>query len=322
MKKVIIIGSGLSGISAALELKKNNIDVLVIDKARNIGGRICSKISNEYIFNHGAQYFTAKTESFSNILIKANSDESLKKWKIYNNYDVYVGNPNMRSFIHWFSKGINFIKNTEIINIKYDKKNKFFYLRSIDKEFKADALIITAPAPQTAKLIYNIDKNFSSKIDCVEYNPCWTVMLKFKTNLKFSFLKTKNSNISFAVSEGFKLRDKNQNLITIHSNEVFANLNLYKKKEVVENLLINEFITEFRFNKKDIELIKSHRWLYSKVKKPIEKGTPFISKTLPFSVAGDWHPGIYDNNEGNGTRAEDAFLSGKDSVNSLINNYF
>ena len=64
MKNIIIIGSGLSGISAAYEFKKNNIDVIILDKARNAGGRICSKISSDYCFNHGAQYLTAYSTFF------------------------------------------------------------------------------------------------------------------------------------------------------------------------------------------------------------------------------------------------------------------
>ena len=65
-KKVLVIGSGIAGISASLKLKTYGIDSIIIDKGRFIGGRISSretKDNNEtnYFF-HGAQFFTAKTK--------------------------------------------------------------------------------------------------------------------------------------------------------------------------------------------------------------------------------------------------------------------
>ena len=45
---LLIIGSGISGLSAALEAKKYFKNVLIIDKGYHSGGRICSKKINSF----------------------------------------------------------------------------------------------------------------------------------------------------------------------------------------------------------------------------------------------------------------------------------
>ena len=43
MKNVVIIGSGLSGLSCAYYLKKNGINTAIYDQSNQIGGRIFSE---------------------------------------------------------------------------------------------------------------------------------------------------------------------------------------------------------------------------------------------------------------------------------------
>ena len=42
-KKVIIIGSGIAGISSSLKLKSYGIDSIILDKGNFIGGRISTR---------------------------------------------------------------------------------------------------------------------------------------------------------------------------------------------------------------------------------------------------------------------------------------
>ena len=70
-KKVIIIGSGIAGISSSLKLKSYGINSIIVDKGNFIGGRISTRqVNNGTIsyFFHGAQFFTAKTQEFKKII--------------------------------------------------------------------------------------------------------------------------------------------------------------------------------------------------------------------------------------------------------------
>ena len=55
MRRVAVIGAGLSGLVAARELRECS-EVTVFEKSHGYGG--------DFEFNHGAQYFTARSRAF------------------------------------------------------------------------------------------------------------------------------------------------------------------------------------------------------------------------------------------------------------------
>lgn len=60
MKKVIVIGAGLGGLSAAVRLAKSGFDVTVLEKNAAIGGKVNYIESNGYKFDTGASLLTMR----------------------------------------------------------------------------------------------------------------------------------------------------------------------------------------------------------------------------------------------------------------------
>lgn len=58
MKKVIIIGAGLGGLSAACRLAKSGFSVTILEKNDSVGGKVNSVESNGYKFDTGASLIT------------------------------------------------------------------------------------------------------------------------------------------------------------------------------------------------------------------------------------------------------------------------
>ena len=71
-KKILVIGSGIAGISASRKLKSYGLETIVVDKGDFIGGRIATHIkekeNNKFTFFHGAQFFTARSKNFNQLL--------------------------------------------------------------------------------------------------------------------------------------------------------------------------------------------------------------------------------------------------------------
>ena len=80
MDKVAIIGAGLSGLALANKLK-NHFEVVVFEKSRGYGGRVATRRSGEFIFDHGAQFFKAKTEEFSNYIKPMIDQDIIDVWR-------------------------------------------------------------------------------------------------------------------------------------------------------------------------------------------------------------------------------------------------
>ena len=84
----IIVGSGLSGLTIANILSKNGLKTIVVDKGRKAGGRMSHGVmnrsevgGNEFKYDHGAQFFTSKSEAFKTLLTNSSVNNQLANWE-------------------------------------------------------------------------------------------------------------------------------------------------------------------------------------------------------------------------------------------------
>jgi len=78
--KIAIIGAGLSGLTAAHYLKDSH-DITIFEKARGVGGRMSTRYADPYQFDHGAQYFTARSRAFQGFLKPHIESGLVKDWQ-------------------------------------------------------------------------------------------------------------------------------------------------------------------------------------------------------------------------------------------------
>ncbi|MDX6766989.1 MAG: NAD(P)-binding protein [Candidatus Methylacidiphilales bacterium] len=65
---IAVIGAGMAGVAAARVLHDAGCRVVVFEKSRGFGGRCATKRWREHRVDHGAQYFTRRTEPFRKAL--------------------------------------------------------------------------------------------------------------------------------------------------------------------------------------------------------------------------------------------------------------
>ena len=120
-KKILIIGSGIAGISSSLKLKSFGLESTIIDKGNFIGGRvgtreIKSKDNSNYFF-HGAQFFTAKSDNFQNIVQNGINNGYIKEYGSFLP-PRYRGFKSMRDFLINLSQDLNIIQNVKVTHLK------------------------------------------------------------------------------------------------------------------------------------------------------------------------------------------------------------
>ena len=136
MIKIAIIGAGLSGLSAAYLLKEY-ADITVFEKSRGVSGRMSTRRSEPYFFDHGAQYFTARTKAFQDFIEPLVNQGIIERWNpCYVKFDGnkiierknwseeeprYIGSPGMSEISKFLAKDINVKINKKIISINYKK---------------------------------------------------------------------------------------------------------------------------------------------------------------------------------------------------------
>ena len=98
---VIIIGGGLSGIKSFVDLKKNGLSVLMIEKSSYIGGRAFSfkdPLTGNYIDN-GQHVIVGACKEYLNLLEETNNEENFIKIKKLNMHLHITTQP-----IQWLDK--------------------------------------------------------------------------------------------------------------------------------------------------------------------------------------------------------------------------
>ena len=81
MKKpsIAVVGAGFSGIILAQKLK-NIGEVKIFEKSRGVGGRMASRVKDDFSFDFGAQFFYAKTTEFQKFLKPFIAQKILNSW--------------------------------------------------------------------------------------------------------------------------------------------------------------------------------------------------------------------------------------------------
>ncbi len=61
----LIVGAGLAGLTAARRLASTGARTVLVDKAKSVGGRLATRRLGDANLDHGAQFFTVRSEDFA-----------------------------------------------------------------------------------------------------------------------------------------------------------------------------------------------------------------------------------------------------------------
>lgn len=272
MFDVLIIGAGISGLTAALNLKKMGKTVAVFDKGNGVGGRTATRRVSvgdvEYAFDYGCSEFQISdpraVEWFSHLqsvpefpLIKRGSD------------GLYFEH-GMRSLAEWMAGELTdnaeenrLFKRTKITSVEFEEHQ--WIVSNGDASWQGQHLIITTPAPQAVELLKNSSVNDSIVHDLksIRYQPSWVVLTTFEQQIPADLLSefihfdpdlvSVVDNYRRGVSEGFAC------------NFHFANSWSRDYLEATCDQVEHDFIR--RWNRKmsafPLQTLKAHRWRYA-----------------------------------------------------------
>jgi hypothetical protein len=321
--KVAIIGSGISGLTIARYLREE-LDVTIYEKSRGVGGRIATRRSDPFIFDHGAQYFLIKNKEFEEFVSPYIKSGLIKRWdanfKEIKDYKViasrkwnssfphYVGTPTMNHFCKVLSEDLDIRKNAKILKaVKSDKGWNLFNDQGGESEC-FDWLITTVPSVQANEIMPK-SVSFFDKISSINMSACFTLMLGFETdlNLPFESAMIHNDYISWiSVNSSKPDRPKDFSMV-VQSTNRWANKNLSVSRDVVLKKMIDEASKVADRDLGEAVHIDLHGWRYANA--PKRDLSTFIDHNNRISACGDWcmHG-----------RVESAFLSGRETAKKIL----
>ncbi|WP_017728216.1 NAD(P)/FAD-dependent oxidoreductase [Halalkalibacterium ligniniphilum] len=196
---VIIIGAGLSGLMAARTVAEAGLRYLVLDKGKSVGGRMATRRIGEGRADHGAQFFTARSETMKNYCSEWEEKGWIQVWTngfhqlsgeggslvraSVDGYPRYKANDGMNALTKKLANGLSVKTEVKVNELRF--RNKQWAIEATEfmshkkLNFSADAVLSTAPVPQSLALLLreDLESDVKEELEALLYEPCLCALL-------------------------------------------------------------------------------------------------------------------------------------------------
>jgi renalase len=315
--KIAVIGAGMAGLTAARALSPQH-EVVVFEKSRGVGGRIATRQHEAFFFDHGAQFFAAKTPEFRGFLTpylhagvvsiwKGHFQErdrqgvlSEREWQ--DEPAHYVGTPSMNAFPKALAEGLEIRRHTRIQRLERTSAGWSLSAEDGEQFVGFDWVIAAIPVVQARALLPE-ELSFASRLSDYQMQACYSLMLGFDTPVAFAFdaALIHHADISWISVNSSKPGRNAQTTLLVHSTNRWAEAHVdLPRAQVIEHLLQETEVHVGPVVRQAVH-VDVQRWLYANAEKRVDADPCLLDRDQQVIACGDWC--IHG-------RIEAAFLSG------------
>ena len=331
-KSCLIIGAGLSGLTAARELQSRGVMVQVVDKGRGVGGRMVTRRLERdgevAVFDHGAQFFTARSAEFQSVVNKWTENRMAREWfrggiKVLSSGEIehsadghprFAATNGMASLLKAQAADLNVLCNQRITALDFED-NQWRAQSESGQSFRADSLLLTSPVPQSLALLQTVEERdfvlptlLQSELEVMKYESCIAAMMWLDGPGRVpapGALSFESGPITWLADNFQKGISPAAGALTIHAAPDWSREHWSDSDEQIVAALSD--ITEIYLGTE----IRAHsvaRWKFSKPIAPRNDGCLFDAKTK-LGCASDAF---------GGAKIEGAFLSGLAAARKIL----
>jgi renalase len=322
----LIIGAGMAGLMAAHTLHRAGISPIVLDKGRGVGGRMSTRRFGGATFDHGAQFFTVRTDTIQTWVERwqANGDAALWSHGFVNgNGDLpsgknprYRGTHGMTSIPKALAAGLPDVRvSHQVTEIIADEHGWRVTVKRLDDDslhiFTADTLMMTPPAEQSLALMVQValPEAVKAALQAITFKPSFAVMLRLdrpSTVPVPGAVQLNGEPISW-ISDNQQKGISDVPAVTIHAGAQFTREHYDDDREAVAAKLIAA--ARPYLGDAEIQETQIHRWKFSQ---------PEVMHPEPALVSATPYPVAFAGDAFEGARVEGAALSGIAAANAIL----
>ena len=303
MASFAVVGAGLAGLLVARELSRDHA-INVFEKSRGVGGRMASRNAGSFEFDHGAQFFTARSDAFLSYLAPMIDDGVIADWPARfaeirrseitstrpwaSDYPHFVGVPRMNAVGKQLASGLDISLEITVgrISRRDDRWELFDHLDNALGAF--DWVVLTAPAAQTATLALesSIVGDFAAP---ARMRACFALMLGFEEPLELGWQAAlvRDADISWISVNSSKPGRNDAFSLVVHSTNVWADDHLDLDLATARAHLLDECSTAIGYDARRAAFIELHRWRFANIGRQ-HTAPCIVDVTNRIAAAGDW----------------------------------
>ena len=317
---VAVVGAGIAGLSCAVALREAGIGVVLFDKGRAPGGRVATRRRDGLVFNHGAQYATARTEPFRTVLHDLAAQDGAAVWTAAGGHDArWTGMPGMSVIPRALADGLTLHTERHVLflhpgpdgwRVRHGGASAVRpgAVRDTGGELAGPftAVAVALPSPQAAPLLAAAGHAFAGPVAEVVADPCWAVM--FATDAQMNakldapdFGRPDEGPIATAARDSARPgRAPGPECWMLHATPDWSREHLERNPDDVSAMLLAAFSRQVGAPI-HARGLSAHRWRYSQTRTAL--GQLYLwDEPGALGVCGDWCLG---------GRVEGAFTSGR-----------
>ena len=324
---ILIVGAGISGLIAAERLLENrDKTVLLIDKSRSPGGRMATRQFEHGRFDHGAQFFTARSDSFKEMVQKWVENGWVFPWfsRKHPRYaSVHGMNQLPKHLAHRHQVEYNLLAET----VSLQDPNGDYIVRTRDltndstRFIRAKSIIMTCPTPQVLQILhrsqYGVEPKHLQELESVSYTHCLTLLLPIREDLSLpeGYLYEPLPGVISWIGDNRQKGISQEDSITIHLDPQWS-LTHFEDRDAKVWEAIFPHLQEVFANRADWNMAyQVKRWRYAQAYNLIKAPYLEIGHDHPFVICGD----AFSTMNGDvASKIEHAALSGISAADYLI----
>jgi len=298
MNKIAILGAGMAGCYLGQRFS-GQAQVSLFEKSRGPSGRLSTRRGGDFHFDHGAQFFTARSEEFLKYLAPYVKSGLVQGWKPrlvtlgggrtfkrqwFEPHLVAV--PGMSSWLKQVAADLDVQLNCTIE--RAESLEGWWYLHDAQGQQHGpfDLVISTAPAAQTAALFPQLETRLAG----VRMAACYSWMLGFEKRPDpgaWDAAVVQDSPLSWLAWNNSKPGRSTKPALVVHSSNEWAEANQDSSAEEVQAQLSAALLACAGIDSGQAAFSQIHRWRYAST--PVDLEAPYLLDLANgLAACGDW----------------------------------
>lgn len=314
--KTAIIGAGLAGLTCARALADAGHAVTLFDKSRGLGGRMATRRTGDWRFDHGAIALRPTDAEFADFLHALQRHGAAAPWPSpWPAASGWVGLPGMSGVVKPLARELDVHGGAAVTGLHSCARGWTLSGPAAANGAVFDRVVLAIPQPQAHALLAPWP-TLAGQIAAVEMSPCWTVMAGFAQPLPTELTYTNrvhsplNGEPLAVIARDTDKPDRPQqgDAWVIQANAHWTETHLEQDPAAVIAPLLEAFFAALGCTPVTPDVVMAHRWRYAMTKSPLGQSHLFDAD-LGIGLCGDWCLG---------DTAQAAFDSGRQMAAALL----
>lgn len=300
METCLIVGAGLSGLVAARTLQDAGVSVTVLEKEEKVGGRMRTDLVGEGVFDHGAQFFTVRSDRFEEMVRAWISAGVAEEWtrgfadasgeRNEDGYPRYKGTRGMTAIAEYLAQGLDIQTGVEASGLHQSERG--WEISAGDSTYTADALVLTPPS--ALALVdgngITLSPEVRQALESISYDPCIAVMalLDGPGEVPEPGGVQIGGDPLFWIADNRKKGISEVPAVTIHAGPEFSREHAGSDDATVARLLLEEAKD---YVGAGVKATAVYHWEYSQPTNPHDEPFVYVEGPPPLVFCGDAYAG-------------------------------